>query len=440
MGHEASTDRRRFAFEGCALVPPVVTSYPRHVTMQETNKLSRSAVLGVAGTMSVIFPAFLTGALAVQVKDGLSLSETDFGFAIGAFFIGSTLGSALLGRLAERLGPRSAIRLGLSTTIAANLVIAFAVNSGLTLQLTLTVAGLANALTQPAINLLLVRTVDRSRLGFVMALKQSGMPSAALLGGLAVPAIALTVGWRPAYGFAACMALGALALTGGKQTAALREDTSTATVGTTQRAKPDLGLAMLMLMAAVGVLGGGAANILVGYLVSGAVDAGVGPAAAGLLLTFGAALGVGSRLVHGWLVDRRPFDALTRVVVMFVLGSAGAFALAVHTPVAYLAATPVAFAAGWAWPGLFNLVVVNANRSAPAAATGVTQTGVYLGSLIGPVVAGFLIERSGYPVVWMLTGCALGGAGLAAAAVNAGMRASDKERPRYEVRASVSGR
>ena len=390
--------------------------------------------------MSVIFPAFLTGALAVQVKEGLRLSETDFGFAIGAFFVGSTMGSAVLGRLAERLGPRSAIRLGLATTIAANLVIALAVDNGLALQITLAVAGLANALTQPAINLMLVRTVDRSQLGFVMALKQSGMPSAALLGGLMVPIIALTVGWRPAYGIAACLALAALMLTGGQDNHEQPDQPRSEQPGATGRAKPDLGLAMLLLMAAVGVLGGGAANILVGYLVSGAVDAGVGQASAGLLLTLGAGLGVASRLIHGWLVDRRPFDALVRVVAMFVVGSAGSLLLALHTPMAYLAATPLAFAAGWAWPGLFNLVVVNANRSAPAAATGVTQTGVYLGSLIGPIVAGMLIERSGYKIVWLLTACALGGAGLAAAAVKVGMSSGDRDRSRQEVRASASGR
>ncbi len=50
-------------------------------------------------------------------------------------------------------------------------------------------------------------------------------------------------------------------------------------------------------------------------------------------------------------------------------GLAGAALLAVHQPIAYLVATPIVFAGGWAWPGLFNLVVVQANRSAPAAAT-----------------------------------------------------------------------
>lgn len=420
--------------------------------------------------MSVIFPAFLTGALAVQVKDDLDLSESNFGLAIGAFFVGSSCGSAALGRLAERLGPVRAIRFGLATTIVANVAIAVVVEGARSLQLVLVLAGLANALTQPAINLLLVRVVNPDQLGFVMALKQSGMPSAALVGGLAVPVIALTIGWRSAYLFGAALALLAIALSGVSGERADVEEPNADRVGggpvagdipsganpaegdretlgrwpgidrTSPRAKPDLGIAMLLLMAAVGVLGGGAANILVGYLVSGAVDSGVSPGWAGLLLTFGAALGVASRLIHGWLVDRRPFDALSRVVVMFVLGAIGSLGLGIHQPLAYALATPVAFAAGWAWPGLFNLVVVNSNRSAPAAATGVTQTGVYVGSLVGPIVAGFLIEAFGYQAVWLLTACSLGGAAVTAFAVRFGMARPPSDGRTPKVQATPSSR
>lgn len=394
------------------------------VQRAEGESANTAAALGVTGTLAVIMPAFLTGALAVQIREDLSLRESDVGLAIGAFFIGSAGGSAMLGRLAERLGPKTAIRLGLLLTVTANLGIAVAADGPRSLQAILVAAGLANALVQPAINLMLVRVVHPSRLGFVMALKQSGMPGAALLGGLAVPAVALTIGWRAAYVIAAGLAVfsGIISSIVGSKSDAGREPgsgRSSAKTADRGRAKPDLGIGMLGLMAAVGVLGGGAANILVGYLVSGAVDAGVAPGPAGLLLTLGASLGVTSRLVHGWLADRRAIEPLTRVITMFLLGSAGAAGLALHTGWSYLLAAPIIFAAGWAWPGLFNLVVVNANRSAPAAATGVTQTGVYLGSLVSPIIAGLLIERSGYPAAWLLTAAGLLGAGVLAWLVRA---------------------
>ena len=385
-------------------------------------------MLGVVGTTAVILPAFLTGAVAVQVRADLGLDESAIGLAIGAFFAGSALGSTWLGRLAERLGPVRALAIALVAVIVADLGVVAVVDDGTGLAGFLALAGLGNALGQPAINLLVVRTVDGHRLGLVMALKQSGMPTAALLGGLAVPAIALTVGWRATFGIAAGLALITLLLlrssdpasagAAGRMPADPTDGGATISGGA---ARPDQGPLALSLMALVGVLGGGAANIVVGYLVSGAVDADIAPGPAGLLLTVGSALGVGSRLAHGWLVDRGRVDALPRVMVLLAIGLAGALGLAAHQPAAYLLATPLVFAGGWAWPGLFNLVVVQANRSAPAAATGVTQTGVYVGSVIGPIGAGALIERAGYPAAWLMAAVALGGAAAATLAVRASM-------------------
>ncbi len=392
-----------------------------------TDNSSVAATLGVLGTTAVILPAFLTGAVAVQIQEDLRLGASAIGVAIGTFFLGSALGSSGLGRLAERLGPMTAIRSGLVDTVLADLVVVIAVRGTVSLAMTLLVAGLANALVQPAINLLVVRIVPPGRLGFVMALKQSGMPAAALLGGLAVPAIALTVGWRAAYLGGAILAgwsmvqlrtvadaagagRAAPAGGGGQQASS---DRSGPASGGAPRARPDQGPVVLVVMAGVGVLGGGAANIVVGYLVSGAVDAGVEPGLAGLILTAGSALGICSRLIHGWLADQGRLEPLTRVVGLLAAGLIGALFLATHLPVAYALATPLVFAGGWAWPGLFNLVVVRANRSAPAAATGVTQTGVYVGSVLGPVVAGALIEASGYRAAWLLTAAALGSGAVA---------------------------
>lgn len=401
-----------------------------------------AASLGVLATTAVILPAFLTGAVAVQIREDLGLGESAIGLAIGAFFVGSAAGSTGLGRLAERLGPIIAIRLGLGVTAIADVAVAGIVGGTATLAAVLVVAGLANALVQPAINLLVVRAVPPARLGFVMALKQSGMPAAALLGGLAVPAIALTVGWRAAYLGAAILAtMPMLQL----QTIRSPFEPEQDEAGPDRRVagdpgdgigraspRPDQGMVVLLVMAAVGVLGGGAANIVVGYLVSGAVDAGIEPGPAGLVLTAGSALGIGSRLVHGWLADRGRLEPLGRVVGLLVAGLVGASLLAIHQPVAYVVATPIVFAGGWAWPGLFNLVVVQANRSAPAAATGVTQTGVYLGSVLGPIIAGALIETSGYRAAWLLTAGSLGAAALATLLVRAQIGRSPRsgvERP-----------
>ena len=51
---------------------------------------------------------------------------------------------------------------------------------------------------QTAVNLALTRA-RLPRLGLAIALKQSGMPTAAMIGGATVPLLALTLGWRSAF-------------------------------------------------------------------------------------------------------------------------------------------------------------------------------------------------------------------------------------------------
>ena len=60
----------------------------------------------------------------------------------------------------------------------------------------------------------------------------------------------------------------------------------------------------------------------------------------------------------------------------------------------------VAFALGWGWPGLFNLAVVDRNREAPGSATGVSQTGIYVGAAAGPAAFGALAHTAGYGTAW----------------------------------------
>jgi predicted MFS family arabinose efflux permease len=68
----------------------------------------------------------------------------------------------------------------------------------------------------------------------------------------------------------------------------------------------------------------------------------------------------------------------------------------------HLFATLLAFGAGWVWPVFTNFGVVRANQDSAAAATGITQTGVYIGVFLGPLVTGWIIERSGYPTMWIV--------------------------------------
>ena len=371
------------------------------------------------GTMCSAFPVFLTGALGVQLRGEVGLSATEIGLSMGASFTVAAVLSAPMGRLAERLGPRRGFRTGLVTSTVSMLAIAAFARSFWQLALLLGLAGLGNALNQPSANLMLVTHIDGERLGFTLATKQSGMPAAALLGGAAVPAIALTVGWQWAYvagAVIACTAiLGFPRDLGGH---AVR-NTSTTASGARRSARPDLGTALLVLYATVGMLGATSAGAMVGFITSGAEASGLDPGLAGLVLSLGSFVGIVSRLAQGWQVDRFGILPIQRLTWLFGLGGLGVLLLAVDVPLTYVIAPIPAFAFGWAWPGLFNLSVVRNNPSAPAAATGISQVGVFVGAALGPALGGIIIDNGSYRLLWLFGASTL----LLGAAVSLYLRA-----------------
>ncbi len=346
-------------------------------------------------------PVFLTGALGVQLSDDIGLSATQIGLAMGASFTMAALLSAPMGRVAERLGPRRGFRVGLTTSALSMIAIATLARSFWQFAVFLGVAGMANAINQPSANLMLVTHVEPDRLGFALATKQSGMPAAALLGGAAVPAIALTAGWQWAYVAGVGVALLAIAGFPGDVGGRSGRNTSTTDSGARRSARPDLGVPLLVLYATVGMLGASSAGAMVGFITSGAEASGLDPGAAGLVLSLGSLVGIVSRLAQGWQVDRFGILPIQRLVWLYGLGAVGVAILAVDVPLTYVLAPIPAFAFGWAWPGLFNLSVVRNNPSAPAAATGISQIGVFVGAALGPALGGIIIDNGSYRLLWL---------------------------------------
>lgn len=354
---------------------------------------SPGAVLAAtaAVTTACVLPSFLLGAMAVQVRRDLGFDETGVGLAFAAFFAAASLASAPLGRVTERAGPVRSLRQAGFVSGAACLAVAATARSLATLVPVVAVAGAANALCQPAANLLIARAVPARRQGFAFAVKQSAIPASTLLAGLAVPALALTVGWR--WGFvaaaAASWAAAALVPAGALGPAPLR-------AGVEPGQGPDVPMRVMAVLA-IGIgFGAAAGGTLGSFLVSAAVDGGLSEGGAGWLLTAGSLVGIAVRLAAGVRADRRIGGHL-RVVALMLLAGAGAFAvLSTTSTAAYVVAGPLGFCTAWAWPGLFNLAVVRANPSRPAAATGITQTGTYLGAVSGPLLFGVLAQAWSY--------------------------------------------
>jgi MFS family permease len=312
----------------------------------------------------------------------------EVGAGVSVFFLAGAIGAAFGGRLADRVGATRALKMCMFATAGCLLAAAALAGSLVVLLALLAVAGVSNSVAQPATNLFVAERIPGDRQGLGFGIKQSGIPAAILVSGLALPLLALPLGWRAT--FALC-ALGPLAvglvLSGG------RPATQAPAAGTPSRALVPTAIGAALATAGPCALGA--------YLVASAVHMGIPEGTAGLLAALGSALSLGVRISLGARADRRRDYGLMTVVLLLLVGSAGFALMATGAVAAFVAGALVAFMLGWGWPGLFNLAVVNSHRERPGTASGVTQTGIYVGAAGGPAAFGAVYAEAGYDAAWL---------------------------------------
>ena len=364
----------------------------------------------VAATATTALPVFLAGALAVQVRQSLGFGTAGLGVAVAAFYLAASAGSFPAGLIAERWDPAHMMRAAAAGSGITLILTALAIKSWLGLVAVLAAAGVAASMVQPAANAFLFHEVTPRRQGAAFGIKQSAIPLATMLAGLAAPGIALTVGWRSAFGCAAVLcAASALAL---------RRQRAQPPSQVRAPAKGHSGVRMLPLAVLTTgfALGVAAATAFTAFVVTSGVAAGLGKGVAGLVAALSGAAAIAVRLLVGLRADRRGRDDFAAVAVMLVAGTGGYVILALsalaHVSFLFIPAAALASGMGWGWNGLFNFGLVRSYPAAPGFATGVSQTGSRLGAVIGPILFGVL-ARASYPAAWLCcAGMALG-AGLA---------------------------
>lgn len=351
-----------------------------------------------------ILPGFLPGALAVQLAESLGIAEAGVGLIVGAFFGMSALASSRLGRLVERLDWAPSMRvagLGAAATLLMTPVLG---RSVVMLGVVTVIGGLFLALAHPAVNLGIARSTIVRRQGLAYGFKHGAIPAATAIAGLGLPLVAIPLGWQWVYVMCAGLALVAVVLVPrSPQSYEVARDEAKKSDTPAVRSSP---LSLLVVMAVGAGLGIFGMDALATFLVPYAVDVGFGEGAAGILLAAGSVLGIITRIIMGWLIDRRTAGGLATVATFLALGAAGIALLATGSDPAIIIGSLVAFTFGWGWSGLFTFAVVRRNPAAPAAATGITMTGIYVGAAIGPALFGVVAETS-FTVAWVIMSVAL---------------------------------
>ena len=384
------------------MAEPVIPTAPAAATSTNADRPLRAATGALTTTVAVSIPVFLVGGLAVQIGHELRFSPAGLGLAVSAYFGASALASVPAGALVERYGSTRVSRYGIALAAASLAGIGIAARSLWSLVAILVLGAGANAAGQLASNASLARRVPARRQGLSFGVKQAAIPVSTLLAGAAVPAVALTLGWRWAFVLAAVLACAAIAVVPAERDGETRS----------RGRNGDRAIGPLVVIGAAATLAAGAANALGTFLVDSAVARGIAPGPAGLSLTLGGAVCMVARVTGGWQADRRPDRQVGVVAAVLVCGAAGLLLLAVPGIPALVAGVVLGFGLGWSWPGLLNFAVVRLHPQAPAAATSITQTGVYAGGCVGPIGLGTLAAAAGYPTMWVVAAVAMVLAGV----------------------------
>jgi len=339
-------------------------------------------------------PIFLVGANAIFIREEMGFGETALGAAASLYYIGAAGMSLPGGKITERLGYGRAMALAALLTLVSVLGIALLARQWWTLTLFLVVGGAANGIAFPSSALALSQGIPIRRQGVAFGIKQSSGPYATLLAGASVPLLGLTLGWRWAFVAAALLTIPVM----------WRWREGNGVVRRKRGSRGDVDGRSLWILSAGAFAVVIATSSFGAFYVESAVFNGIAPALAGTLLAVGSGLGVVSRIVWGFVADRKPAWHFRIITSFLVVGSAG-FGLmgSVRSGPMLLALTVLVFGSGWAWPSVLAFAVVQRQPKAPAVASGIIGTGQYGGGIVGPLGFGFLVERYSYQIAWQYT-------------------------------------
>lgn len=361
----------------------------------------RVAAGAIAVATVATLPSFLVGAMAVQLSAALHFGTVRLGLAVTAFYAAAAVSAIAFGKLADRLGGAMVLRAVGPITGLILAAMAFLVRSWSELVIALALAGASSSAGQPAANQYISAAVPAGRQGIAFGTKQASVPLAVMLSGLAVPSIAVTVGYRWAFAGAAVLAASTIFLVPRhvQDTRPRRYER--------RRGRPPTRGALIVFGISLG-LGLAAASALSTYLVLSGVHVGLGKGAAGLVAALGGGVGVLGRIVVGHRADRRTGGHFRVVATMLAIGALAFACVGLSVwqrwPALFLPAAVICFAAGWGWNGLFNFAVVRAHPGNPGYATGMTQTGGRVGGIVGPPLFGLVAAHASYGVAWLVAG------------------------------------
>lgn len=379
----------------------------------------RAALVGLAAGFGLLLvgslPQVLTGILAAPMQAEIGFGESGLGLAIAAFWGTLTVAGPILGRRADRWGWATAGIVGISISAVSLAILATLTTTYAWLVIGLAVGGIGLALASPSSNLAIVHEVPAQSQGQAFGIKQSAMPAVALLGGLSVPLIAVTLGWRWVFALSLLLFPIMLLIT---TPSALRQHRSRRPVDVMQTdvmpteqwepaehvaASPSVPRVSLIALTAILGLGTLTLSALTAFGMLTLVQSGLGFGTAGFIVALASAFALVTRVLAGWWIDRSAQVSLRPVAALLGASMMGLLLLSTGAIPLVIVGIAIGFAAAWGWPPIFILFTVRSHAHAPGRSTGITAIGAGVGSMSGPLIFGAVAGAVSFAAAWWVT-------------------------------------
>lgn len=362
----------------------------------------------MAVSLSLLFVLATVGPLLV---DELGLQRAELGAVVAAAYAVAAAAWWPAAGVVDWLGGRRAMAVTAALAAAALAVMASA-DGTRTLLVAGAIAGVGQALANPATNLVMVQSLAEGRgRATAVGTKQAGVPLGALVAGAALPSVAAEWGWRAAVASASLVAVAVVVLV-------LTTLSPTARAGARPRASVPVSRdARLLLLCGFQLLVGAGVAAVTTYLPLFATEAlAVTPRVAGTLTLLVGVTGIVARVVVTRLSagSGRPAAALGRLSAAAVAGALPlALAPLAGAWLAWVGALLVGGTAVAANAVAMLVVIEGYPPSAMARASGMVSAGFFTGFAVGPPLFGLLVDATGsYPTGWVSVAAVLATATL----------------------------
>jgi predicted MFS family arabinose efflux permease len=349
------------------------------------------------------FPAFALGAVAPFIIDDLEISRAQLGSVSTAMLVVAAVTAPVIGSVSDRL-PTSRLSTGILVIGVVGLAgIALAPTVGWMI-VAAAVYGIPCGSNLPLTNRILADLVPPGARGRLMGVKASGVQAAGLVSGLVMPTLALILGWRGALGVGAVVIASALPLA----RLTVRRSDGAPVARDADGPRPS-GLITTLTVYAVAM--GFAVSAVTTFLVLyGVEDLGLPEREAGLGAAVLGLAGIVSRVMWTDASERSgsAFLTLSLLPLGGVTGIALAW-LAGSTSDALFWVGAAAFGAtAVAWNAVGNLALVAAAGRSAGRASGIMQSGFFVGYATAPIAVGAVIDHTHrYEAGWAVVGASL---------------------------------